>query len=286
MSTTMDEDYEDMMDDGRQLIVVAEEVAEHDDEELDEERKQLTETLLHQLTETNIVSLTPEQFAATEVDLLVTKATKIIGQAANFDDVLKISDWSARCRLYAKQAEDRTAEAAAIRIRLRAKRRLALMLATLDKAKGGWQYHTGHTGSATDPVYKPPTLTELGIKSKWAQDEIRKLAKMPEDEFQKHDDKLYDKTLNPQPKPKSKKLETMAEAGEGMQLPLVALIMDNARKDILNYKSGKIRKADLKNLLNTCQSLAAAINGVWDDVEEEGVVDVKSSSAGLNLEGM
>jgi hypothetical protein len=131
----MDEDDEGMADEGRQLTVLGNEEPADPTE--------LTEEEIHQLTVVDIVRLTEDQLTTIRSDLLVTRAKDLIEQAAKADEILKINDWSARYRLLAEQAEDRTMEAAAVEIRERARRRLGQMMKASEKAKGGRTYHTG-----------------------------------------------------------------------------------------------------------------------------------------------
>jgi hypothetical protein len=277
----MDEDDEGMADDGRQLTVLGNEEPE--------EPAELSEEEIHQLTVVDIVRLTEDQLTTIRSDLLVTRAKDLIEQAAKADEILKINDWSARYRLLAEQAEDRTMEAAAVEIRERARRRLGQMMKASEKAKGGRTYHTG---SGADPVHRPPTiaptLAEYGIKKRLAH-ESRQLARIPDDEWERHVSKITGKILNPPPKPKSPKLEDVAETGEGMNLGLLTIIMSHACKDILNHKAlrstpRRIIRAELAKLRDVNDAMADAIEEVWDDLEEEGVVDAKSST--LNLEGL
>ena len=289
MGTTADEDTDEgMTDEGRQLTV-SDRLAELglDDEELAKEQRGLTEEQIRQLTVTDIVRLTDEQLATVESDLLVTRAKELIEQSLKADEILKINDWSARYRLLAKQALDRTMEADAIEIRERAKRRLGLMILASPKAKGGEHYHTG---SAPGPVgmapSRAPTLAEYGIKGKRLQHEIRVAKKMPDDEWERHISKIRDKILNP--KPKSPKLETVAAPSEGVNLGIAYAVVITANKDILNHKShkGKITRAEVDKLQKAYEDGLDIIAEVYDAIEEEGVVNVKSSSTTLDAEGL
>jgi hypothetical protein len=149
------------------------------------------------------------------------------------------------------------------------------MHAASDKAKGGRPYHTG---SGANPVGRPATLEEWGIKGKRLANEIRQLAKMPGDEYQKHEDKLAGKILNP-PEPKSQKPELAVDPGERMNLGLVAIIIGNADEDIRNHKSRKITRAQVAIVQKKAEALLDTIEEVWDEIKEEGVVDVKIDRA-------
>jgi hypothetical protein len=288
MGTTVDEDTDDgMADEGRQLIVLGEgQVVKVSEEELAKERAKLTDEQLKQLTVVDMVRLTEDQLMTVRSDLLATKAKELIAQAARSDEILKIMDWTARYRLLAEQAMDREMEADAVEIRLQSVRRLGLMLAAVEKAKGGRPYHTG---SAPDPVdiapSRPPTLAEYGIKGKRLQHEIRVAKKMPDDEWERHISKIRDKILNP--KPKSPKLETVAAPSEGVNLGIAYAVVITANKDILNHKShkGKITRAEVDKLQKAYEDGLDIIAEVYDNIEEEGVVDVKPSST-LDLEGL
>jgi hypothetical protein len=285
MSTTVDEDT----DDGRQLTVLANDrlaELELEYEELAKEKQHLTKEQLHQLTVRDLVRLTEDQFATVRSDLLVTKIKELIDQALKADEILRINDFSARYRLYAEQAQDKEMEAGAVELRLKSRRRLGLMILASEKAKGGKPYHTG---SGADPVdmspTRAPTLAEWGIKGKRLPDESRKLARIPADEWPRHVSKILDKVRNPT-KPKSPKLEPVADPSEGPNLGVAAAILSSIRKDIFSRKLRRIIRADAANLRKECEAMIDALDRVWDDIEEEGVVDVKSSSTTLDLEGL
>jgi hypothetical protein len=162
-----------------------------------------------------------------ESDLLVTKAIAFIEQSLKFDEVLGIGDWAARKRLYAKQMNDTTLEARAVAIRLRAQRRLGLMLAVSPKAKGGQHYHTG---SGEDPVNRPATLKEIGVKSKRAANNLREFGRMTADQWDQHEAKILDNIRNP--KPKSPKLDPVVAPSEGVNLGIAYAVVMTANKDI------------------------------------------------------
>jgi hypothetical protein len=283
MGTTMDEDDEG---EGRQLTVLGNDELDELEvsyEELAQEKALLTERQIHQLTVVDIVRLTDEQFAMVDKDLLVTRARELIEQAAKFDEVKGIGDMAARKRFYAQQMNDKRAEVAAVAIQLRAKRRLGLMLAASPKAKGGDHYHTG---SGADPVDRPATYKEIGIKSKRAQNELRVISRMSADQWDRHETKILENIQNP--KPKSPKPEPVVAPDEGVNLGIAYSVVITANKDILNHKAhkGKITRADLDKLRKAYEDGLDIIEEVYDDIEEQGVVNVKSSSATLDLEGL
>ena len=165
-------------DTGQQLtVLVSGQLIEFDEDELAKERARLTDEQVRQLTMRDMVRLTDDQLATVRSGLLVTRAKELIAQAVRSDEVLKIMDWTARYRLLAEQAEDRTMEAEAVEIRLQSVRRLGLMIAAVAKAKGGQQYHTGSEPDPVDPN-RAPTLADYGIKGKRFQHEIRVAGRM------------------------------------------------------------------------------------------------------------
>jgi hypothetical protein len=281
MGTTVDEDTnEGTADEGRQLTVLV------TDEELDEERQRMTEAKLHQLTAANLVRLSPEQFAAVASDLKITKVKELIEQALRSDEILGINDWSARLRLYAQQSKDTELEANAVEFRLQSRRRLGLMILASEKAKGGKPYHTG---SGDDPVdmapNRAPTLAESGIGKRLA-DDGRKLARIPAEDWDWHKSKILDKIRNP-PDRKSPKIAPVNEVVEGLNLGVLIAILRSASKDILDHKSHKITRADLSKLRMEWRAVDDAIELVWDEIQEEGVVDAKPSSLStMDLEGL
>jgi hypothetical protein len=288
MSTTMDEDADEDMDEGRQLTTLSDRLDELEVsfEDLAEEKRRLPEEKLHQLTASNLVTLSPEQFAAIRSDLKITRVKELTEQALRSDEILGINDWTARLRLYAEQAKDTELVANAVDFRLTARRRLGLMMAAADKAKGGRPYHTG---SGPDPVdmapNRAPALAESGIGKRLA-DDCRKLARIPAEDWDWHKSKILDKIRNP-PDRKSPKIEPVNEVVEGLNLGVLIAILRSASKDILDHKSHKITRADLSKLRMEWRAVDDAIELVWDEIQEEGVVDVKPSSLStMDMEGL
>jgi hypothetical protein len=277
-------------DTGQQLtVLVSGQLIEFDKDELAKERARLTDEQVRQLTMRDMVRLTDDQLATVRSGLLVTRAKELIGQAARSDEILKVMDWTARYRLLAEQALDREMEADAVEIRLRCVRRLGLMLASTPKAKGGQHYHTG---SEPDPVdmapNRPPTLADMGMKTKRIQHEIRVAGRKSDEDWDQHVTKVRAKITNPPPKPKSPKLEPVADPSEGPNLGMAYVVVTTTNKDILNHKlhKGKITRAHLDKLQKAYEDGLDIIAEVYDAIEEEGVVDVKPSSTTLDAEGL
>ena len=111
-------------------------------------------------------------------------ACRAISEAANIDEVKEFRDQSEAMRAYARQAKNKKLEVQAAEIRIRAERRIGeLMAAQRDSvglSAGGRP--SEKTGSQTDPVSAPPTLSEVGI-DKHLADRARKYAAIPEQEF-------------------------------------------------------------------------------------------------------
>jgi hypothetical protein len=281
----MDEDTDDGMEEGRELTVLVNPLAKLTEEELAEleELPGLTDKQMHQLTVVNTVTLSDEDFKVTEANLLYSKALRYLEQAANSDDVLGVMGWSERWELYTKQVNDKPAQAFARRVRMRAIRNLGLMWKAQEKSKGGRPYLTGSGADPVNKPTKPASLAEYGIKKRLA-DKMRKYAALSEDKYQELEDEAADRVENP--KPKSPKLEPAADPSKGMDLGMLGLIMSDAAKEILNHKSRRltnpIRRADLQNVVKECHSLAAAIEEVWDEIKEEGVIEVSPT---LDAEG-
>lgn len=236
----------------------------------------LTEDEQHKLTVVDDVKFTEEYFEVVRADLLVIKATALLAQAANVDEVLEIRNMAARFKLYAEQARNREAEANAAKIRMRAERALGLMYASQKKATGGRPYHVD-TGFTSDPL-KPVTLGEAGISKRLAN-QMRQLGRMSTDEYAKHEDKTIQKILYPRkPQPVQTEPE-VAPAKDGIALLLT--LLDGLRKNIHSHT-----RQGLLDLQQACLDTSDAIEEIIDDIKEEGVVDgvVQDRSTVVSME--
>jgi hypothetical protein len=114
-------------------------------------------------------------------------ARRALAEAKNVDEVKAIRDQAIRMQLYAKQAKDKTLEADAFDIRMRAERGLGEMMAEQPKAagsRGKIQEHLAGGVSNTPPAPDAPaTLDEAGISKNLAK-AARKLGRMAEPEFE------------------------------------------------------------------------------------------------------
>lgn len=112
-------------------------------------------------------------------------ACRALAEAKSIDEVKDFRNKAEAMRAYAKQAENKQLETDAAEIRIRATRRLGELMAaqreSVGMAPGGQPYQS--TGLKTNPVEERPiTLAEAGIDKNLAN-EARKLAAIPETEF-------------------------------------------------------------------------------------------------------
>lgn len=112
-------------------------------------------------------------------------ACRAIAAAKSVDEAKKIRDTAEALRAYARQAKNKQLEADAAEIRIRAERRVGELIAaqkeSVGLAKGGRP--SNKTGSKTNPVSRPVTLSEVGITKPLA-DRARKLAAVPAAKFE------------------------------------------------------------------------------------------------------
>lgn len=114
-------------------------------------------------------------------------AKSALAEARSVDEVKDIHDKAEAMRLYAHMAKDTQLEADAAEIRLRAERRLGIMLdeqrRTAGMNRGGQP--AKRTGSELEPVLSapPPTLADLGVDKKLSM-RSQKVAKIPEQKFE------------------------------------------------------------------------------------------------------
>lgn len=94
------------------------------------------------------------------------QARSALAEARSVDEVKDIRDKSEAMRAYARMANDTQLEADATELRLRAERRLGIMLTeqkrTVGMNRGGWESR----GSDGEPQDRVPTLAEVGIDKK------------------------------------------------------------------------------------------------------------------------
>ena len=112
-------------------------------------------------------------------------ACRALAEAKAVDEVKDLRDKAEALRAYARQARNKALEIDAAEIRIRAERRMGTMLA---EQKHNGQMHRGgrprKTGSKSDPVSeRPPTLEDIGV-DKHLADRARKLAAVPEAQFE------------------------------------------------------------------------------------------------------
>jgi hypothetical protein len=110
-------------------------------------------------------------------------AKHALAEAKNVDEVKAVRNKAMAVKLYAKQANDRTLEADALEIRMRAERRLGEMQKAQPKAKGGAEKGVGRRGNAGSEKTHI-TLAEAGIDKNLAH-RARQAAAMPEADFEK-----------------------------------------------------------------------------------------------------
>lgn len=111
-------------------------------------------------------------------------ACRAVAEAKSIDEVKDFRDKAEAMRAYAKQAKNKQLEIDASEIRFRAERRIGELMAaqrdTVGLAPAG---RPREIGSETDPIIRPPTLSEAGI-DKHLADRARKYAAVPEQEFE------------------------------------------------------------------------------------------------------
>lgn len=93
---------------------------------------------------------------------LYETARAALAECRRVDEVKDIRDKAEAARAYARMARDTTLEMDAAELRIRAERRLGIMLSSMPKHKGG----RPKTGADEEPVFEPSTLKEMGIDKK------------------------------------------------------------------------------------------------------------------------
>jgi len=138
-------------------------------------------------------------------------ACRALAEARSIDVAKDIRDKAEALRVYARQAQNRELEVDAAEIRMRAERRIGEMLREQRDAgalnRGGRP--SGETGSDADPVSDdaPPTLADVGI-DKHLADRARKLARIPDAEFEAELAKGRERALDAQRRVPINLLET------------------------------------------------------------------------------
>jgi hypothetical protein len=125
--------------------------------------------------------------------IVYSKACRALAAARSTDEVKKIRTQAGMLRAYAKQAKNRQLEVDAVEIRIRAERRLGELIQaqkqTVGLSKGTRGQLRGRDRSGGTKVDPPEsllaTLADNGIDKHLAE-RGRKLAKMPEDRFERN----------------------------------------------------------------------------------------------------
>ena len=111
-------------------------------------------------------------------------ACRALAEAKTVDEVKDYRDKAKAIEAYARLANNKTLQADALEITLRAERRLGQLLAESPKATGG--QHGGKAaldGSRREPSNKTPTLFEMGIDKKLSA-RSQKIAKIEDGDFE------------------------------------------------------------------------------------------------------
>ena len=134
-------------------------------------------------------AVTIELPPSNDFTVLYDSACRALAEARAVDEVKDIRDKAVALAAYAKQANNRTLEADAVEIRIRATRRLGQLIEqqkqTVGLAKGSKGQLRGRNGSGGVVITPPenlPTLVSQGIDKNLAR-EARRLATLPEEKF-------------------------------------------------------------------------------------------------------
>ena len=130
---------------------------------------------------------------------LYDNAVKALEEAAEIDEVKEVHNQAVAIRLYAKQSDNRELEANAVKIRMRAMRKMGELLQKMDKSKGGNPEGFSRVNDNPHQQFyakeqlvslnnKPLTMAELGV-DKNLSSQSQKLAAQTEEKFESNVDK-------------------------------------------------------------------------------------------------
>jgi hypothetical protein len=191
-------------------------------------------------------------------------AKAAIAKAVKVDEVKNIHGKAAALKAAAKVANDKSLEADAVEIRMRAERRLGELMKDQKKTVGankGGRPSKKKTGSAENPVSeKPGTLAEAGIGKRLAN-EARTEAKKTEEEFER--DVAAEKAKIANPAPKLKLVN-----GNGKVKKVLGLI-DQTVETVRDTVEGTVRqmRRDASTPKEKYERLFAALKDVLEDAE-------------------
>ena len=92
---------------------------------------------------------------------LYDNAVKALEEAAEIDEVKEVHNQAVAIRLYAKQSDNRELEANAVKIRMRAMRKMGELLQQMDKNKGG--NFSRVIDNPPEPIYPKNQFASLSI---------------------------------------------------------------------------------------------------------------------------
>jgi hypothetical protein len=138
--------------------------------------------------------------------VLYDKACAALAKAVSVDEVVEIKNEAIALKAYARQAKNKEMEAKAVELRMRATRKLGLMMQkqkeTVGLAKGGAEPGVGRRGKnagSSIPRITKPTYEEAGIDKNLAKD-ARALATLTDKQFDKQVEEISEIILAPDAK--------------------------------------------------------------------------------------